>query len=258
MAKFILNWQDPESRRWHSVGTLTHERGLYFFVYTRGAKLSSRFVPFGNMSKLDRAYVSETLFPIFANRILNEKRPEFEKYSEWSGLSDKSSRDPLLLMARMGGGRATDTMQVYPIPEKSMDGKYKTVFFSHGISHISQSAQRRCLGLANGDVLYAMLDVQNPFDEYAVALRTADPAEFVGYCPRYLAKDVRKLLGNSESELAVRVKQVNFDAPFQYKLLCEIEADWPIGFEPCDDEDKIPLVQVNVDSIFDRLRHASL
>lgn len=258
MSKFILNWQDPENRRWHSVGKLIRDKGLYFFVYTKGATLSSRFVPFGNMSKLDRAYVSETLFPIFANRILNEKRPEFNKYSKWSGLLENNTADPLLLMARMGGGRATDAMQVYPIPEKDPDGKYRTVFFIHGISHISESSQRRCVSLASNDQIYAMLDVQNPYDEHAIALRTGDPAEFIGYCPRYLAQDVGKLLAAPRSNLIVRVKKVNHDAPMQYSLLCEIEANWPVDFEPCDDDDKIPLVEIDVESIFQHIRSASM
>ncbi|MCA1971089.1 MAG: HIRAN domain-containing protein [Rhizobium sp.] len=242
MNTFILNWQDPDDRRWYSVGKLLRYEQFYIFAYTRGAKMSSRFVPFGNMSRLEAIYVSETLFPIFANRVLNEKRPEFSRYATWSDLNRHKDADPLLLMARMGGGRATDALQVYPVPERGEDGKYRTVFFCHGISHLSEDSRSQCGSLEDGEVIYAMLDIQNPFDREAVALRRGDPASFLGYCPRYLAKDIGFLLRDSENELQVRVKRVNLDAPPQYRLLCEVESFWPLGFEPCSDEAKTPIV----------------
>ena len=232
---FFINWQDPISRRWYPVAKLMRASGYYIFAYTRGSEHSQNFLPFGNMTDLRSVYVSKELFPIFANRVMNERRPEFRRYSEWSGMDSSTNTDPLLLMARMGGGRATDTLQVYPVPEKSKDGMYRTVFFCHGIRHLSDDSQKRTLGLTSGERLFLMLDLQNPFDPGAVALRSSDPATMVGYCPRYLSRDMALLAEDVSNALQVTVKRVNLDAPVQFRLLCEAVSWWPKDFEPCAD-----------------------
>ncbi|UXS08209.1 hypothetical protein FY133_01100 [Agrobacterium tumefaciens] len=234
---FFLNWQDPEDRKWHPVAKLSRYQGSYIFAYTRGALVSKNFLPFGNMSDLNSVYVSPELFPIFANRVMNERRPEFHRYAEWSGLADERNIDPILLMARMGGIRATDSLQVYSVPEPEIDGTYRTFFFSHGLRYMPEGAQVRTLHLLEGEQLYPMFDIQNPHDADAVALRTSDPATIVGYCPRYLAKDVGKLASRIDNQLKIVIKRVNHDAPAQFRLLCEVTSRWPRDFRPCDDED---------------------
>lgn len=49
MKTVYLSWQDPKNRQWFPVGKLTHEDGIYRFVYTEGAKRSLNFRPFGRM-----------------------------------------------------------------------------------------------------------------------------------------------------------------------------------------------------------------
>jgi hypothetical protein len=254
MSAFILNWQDPESRRWHPVGKLTRIEDFFVFAYTKGSLDSPNFVPFGNMSDQKSLYISESLFPIFANRVINERRPEFSRYSAWSGLNYPGEVDPLLLMARMGGVRATDTLQVYPVPEKTADGFYKTVFFCHGVSYLTENSQSFVSMLSSGERLYPMLDVQNPFDTMAVALRSADPPTIVGYCPRYLAKDIGTLAAVASGSLNIVVKQVNADAPAQYRLLCEAFSRWPEDFEPCNSEDQQTIVSFRISDIAATLR----
>lgn len=253
MTTFFLIWQDPVNRRWHPVGRLDRLRGRFLFAYTEGAKRSPRFVAFGNMSAIESIYVAEELFPIFANRVLSEKRPEYHTYARWSGFAASASSDPLLLMARMGGNRATDTLQVYPVPERTTDNYYHTVFFAHGISHLSASSQVRCSQMVPGERLYPMLDVQNPYDPDAVALRTSDPSDFVGYCPRHLAADFRDLMRDDPNALAVHVKQVNLDAPPQFRVLCEVRANWPRHFYPCSGQEYQTIVPYDPDKVLDRV-----
>lgn len=233
MSTFYLIWQDPETRSWFPVGRLDRVRHHYLFGYTRGAQTSPRFLPFGNLTDLSAIYVSSELFPIFANRVLSSKRPEFRTYADWSGLDLASPPDPLLLMARMGGARATDTLQVYSVPERTPEGYYSTVFFAHGIRHLSPDVQKRSLELRPLEALYAMWDIQNHFDPEAVALRTGDPSTFIGYCPRHLAPDVRALTRDRPDALKIRVKRVNIDAPPQFRVLCEAVGIWPASFRPC-------------------------
>jgi len=87
--------------------------------------------------------------------------------------------------------------------------------------------------LESGQKLLPMLDILNAHDTKAVALRTADPAMMIGYCPRYLAQDVAQLAALSKDRFDARIEKINKDAPIQYRLLCRLSADWPEGFVPC-------------------------
>lgn len=231
MRTFFLNWQDPETRRWLPVAKLVSIDGHYIFGYTNGARFSPNFVPFGSMHDMTSLYVSDELFPIFANRVMNEKRPEYRRYSEWADLGTRA--DPLGLMARIGGVRATDALQVFPVPERSPDGKYRTVFFLHGISHLPPASVERISTLVAGDSLFPMLDVHNQFDPNAVCLRTEDPVMLMGYCPRYIAPDFKVLASDLSTVMKVTVKKINHDAPAQFRLLCEAICTWPKEFVPC-------------------------
>ena len=74
MSKLYVAWQDPETRRWSAVGRLSREGNAYVFVYTKGAELSPSFTPFPRMAHFDVVYSSDTLFPLFANRLLTKSR----------------------------------------------------------------------------------------------------------------------------------------------------------------------------------------
>ena len=60
MKALYIAWQDPQTHTGHTVGCLTHEHGLYQFVYTRGVLASPRFTSLGRMRDLLKHYVSET------------------------------------------------------------------------------------------------------------------------------------------------------------------------------------------------------
>ncbi|MGC0053692.1 HIRAN domain-containing protein [Brucella pituitosa] len=242
MSSYLLNWQDPETRAWHAVGKLFELDSFYIFAYTHGALQSKNFVPFGNLNETNSYYVSNELFPIFANRVMNSKRPDYVRYATWAGLDSREKTDPLKLMARMGGAKATDSLQVYQIPERDADGNYKTTFFTHGLSHLPEDAQNKANLLKEREQLYPLLDVQNPYDPSAVALRSNDPSSLIGYCPRYLARDISELALSISSGLEITVRRVNKDAPPQFKLLCEASAIWPGNFEPCSSTDHKTIV----------------
>src|SRR5258708_4204998 len=101
MKQLFIAWQDPSSRKWIPVGKLSKVRSGYTFEYTRGAKESDRFVPFGRMKELHDTYYSEKIFPLFANRILAKSRPEYGDYLRWLGFEGQEVTD-LELLARSG------------------------------------------------------------------------------------------------------------------------------------------------------------
>lgn len=237
MKSLFIAWQDTQTRSWAPVGRLTREDGIYRFVYTRGAVEMPNFRPFGRMLNLHAAYQSEKLFPMFANRILAKNRPEYADYLRWLGLTN-SKYDELEELARTGGLRATDSLELFPCPEPTSGENYEVYFFSRGLRHLHQENEARTGKLEAGERLYLMQDLQNSHDAMALLLRTGDPVTLVGYAPRYYSAEFTHLIKSSGPEcVKVVVEQVNHDAPIQYRLLCRLTSPWPANFSPCMKEE---------------------
>ncbi|MBI4203837.1 MAG: hypothetical protein HY527_02315 [Betaproteobacteria bacterium] len=245
MKALYVTWQDPETRRWYPVGRLTYKDGTYAFAYTRGAKASTNFVPFGRMVNLDVVYLSNELFPLFANRMLPKSRPDYREYLSWLGL-DESKADELAVLARSGGQRATDTLEIVPCPEPTPDNNYVAYFFAHGLRYMSDKDQERVTTLNVGDRLFLMRDVQNRADPMALLMRTGDPMSMVGYVPRYYSAEFSAVMDRVGQEyVQVSVERVNPDAPSNFRLLCKLVAPWPVGFAPCSQDQFEPLAPAN-------------
>jgi hypothetical protein len=244
MKALFVVWQDPDTRTWIPVARLTREDGTFRFAYTKGALESSKFIGFGRMTDMKTVYESRELFPLFANRILPKSRPEYRQYLEWLGL-DEQRADELEVLARSGGLRATDTLEIIPCPEPTSDHRYVVYFFAHGQRYLSAKDQDRVLSLKSSDRLYLMRDVQNHIDSNALLLRTGDPISVIGYCPRYYSAEFSQLLVKAPvDQVRVMVEKVNPDAPSHYRLMCRLSAPWPHGFEPCARDAFEPVVPV--------------
>jgi hypothetical protein len=236
MKALFVAYQDPASRRWAPVGQLSRKGERYHFAYTRGAQQIGNFVPFGRMTDLNIEYVSESLFPLFANRVLPRSRPEYDDYLRWLGLT-RSSYDALEELARTGGLRATDTLELFPCPSP-IDGRYQALFFVRGLRHMTMESQDRAQKLNRGERLYLCRDIQNGADGTALLLRTGEPATLLGYTPRYYSRDFSDLIEQAgANSVSVTVEQVSTDAPTQHRVLCNFSAPWPAGFAPCTSEE---------------------
>jgi hypothetical protein len=223
---------------WGPVGRLDRIPSGYRFVYTEGARALEGFHPFPGLDDLEAVYESSELFPLFANRLLAPSRPEYQKFLEWNGFRPDSHPDPIALLSISEGRRATDQLEILPFPLLDGEGCYRTKFFLHGLRWSSPGAIERVNRLQPEDQLGLMLDINNPVDPNAVAVRTMDPAEnyLLGYVPRYLAGDVRSLsLSSSAGTTHLVVERVNKNAPLQFLLLCRLRACWPSGFVPCNE-----------------------
>jgi hypothetical protein len=236
---------DPSQTDWSPVGKLEHADGLYRFTYTRGARTLRGFDPFPGMTDLSAVYESDTLFPLFANRLLARSRPEYEAYLTWSGFDPAHPPDPLAILGVTEGIRQTDQLEVFPCPAPDADGCYLTKFFVHGLRWMHPAAVERAGRLKPGGRLALMPDIQNPHDPYAVALRTTDDRDrlLIGYAPRYLARDFTTLWTHCDPDfIQVTVERLNGSAPLQMRVLCRMNACWPKGFRPCNDETYQPIV----------------
>lgn len=227
---------------WGPVGRLELEDGVYRFFYTKGATTLEGFNPFPEMPSLDNVYESNELFPLFANRLLGEQRPEYDQFLKWGGFSPNSQPDPILILGVTEGKKATDSVEVFPCPMPDVEGCYFNKFFVHGLRWMSDHVLKRIASLEPNEKLYMMLDLQNEYDTNAVAIRTDTDRATLGYVPRYLAAEVWELFRSCKvSFVELFVEQVNHDAPLQQRLLCRMHACWPDGFEPCSGDDFQPI-----------------
>lgn len=243
MNSLFVAWRPPmpDQTGWRPVGRLEHDGDLYRFWYTQGARKPG-FRPFSQMENLEQIYESEELFPLFANRLLPESRPEYEAYLRWSGFDIGNPPDPILVLGVTEGIRQTDAVEVFPCPTPDADGCYLNKFFLHGIRWLPAATIERIGRLKDGERLRLMLDLQNVADPNAVALRTDEELMHIGYVPRYLANDVGQLVQSCDvGFIELFVDRVNRDAPLQNRVLCRMRACWPDGFQPCSGVDFAPI-----------------
>ncbi|MFA9396319.1 MAG: HIRAN domain-containing protein [Halodesulfovibrio sp.] len=240
MKNLFIAWQNTQTREWKSVACLRQcEKGFSFF-YTAGAKAAEHFIPFGRMNKLEQVYRSKDLFPVFKNRLLGENRPEFKDFLNWLDL-DESTYDQLDALALTEGKRGTDSLEIFPCPEKAEDGMYRISFFSHGLRHVNNGTKVDLDSVKEGDAAFLMQDKMNPFDPLAIAVRSNDPASLLGYCPRYLKQDLNWLLDNQADKISLTVQKVNKNAPIGLRLLFSLETPWDEAFKPCSGGDYEPI-----------------
>lgn len=243
----FIAWRsgDESAGEWGPVARVDHGPRGYRFAYTKGARSLPDFQPFVGMPDLDAVYESDDLFPLLANRLLTKSRPEYEAYLTWGGFDPNNPPDPLALLAVTEGRRQTDSVEVFPCPQPDADGCYLNKFFLHGVRWMPVAAQERIVRLQPGEKLGLMLDMQNPYDPNAVAVRTTDVIGrlLIGYVPRYLASDVWTLFAGCEPDfIDLTVERVNAGAPLQQRVLCRMSACWPDDFLPCSREEFQPIV----------------
>jgi hypothetical protein len=174
-------------------------------------------------------------------------RPDFAEHLARLGLD--ASADDLSILGRSGGGRATDSLEMFPLP--FFDSKiacFQTYFWVHGFRHLTPEQQARVVRLQPGEPLQPMTERANARDPHAIQLFTGDSV-FAGYIPRYLAGDACQMLKVC-SLFEVSVARANADpAPSQQRLLCRLLSCWPDDFKPCNEDcyQPIPTEALKVD-----------
>ncbi len=248
MNSLFVAWQSPTERSWFTVGRLMSVNHAFEFDYTRGALQASDsgFVPFSAFPDLHVSYRSQRLFPFFANRLLSRSRPEFGDFVNWVSPHNDSD-DPVALLAQSGGSRMTDSLELFPLPERDEGGTLHIHFFAHGLGHMPTAASHRAELLKDGEQVLVVKDFQNASDRNALMLRTTGEYDqdvyFLGYLPRYLASDLAPWIETGD-RLSVQVLRVNRPpAPVQFRLLCCMRFRPPSEVPLFQGEEFLPIAQ---------------
>jgi len=240
--KIFVVWQDSKTKRHFPVGQLTYihnDHEAYQFNYICGVSeaLDYGFQAFQGFPQLDMTYVSKDIFPFFQNRILQPSREEYEAFVNGLGLSPSKAK-PIDILARSGGRRATDSIEVFAPAEiiETIENDFNIAryyFLVHGLSHMRECAQALATDLIKeGDRIYVVHDMQNPVDPKALLLRTFDYCS-IGFVPRYLLDDMWFLV-NNQMDLKICAYKINKPpSPIQQRIVCTVEVKVQKNFTSC-------------------------
>lgn len=234
-------WRNPEGLI-RPVGVLTRsltaDGESYRFVYLKVAEQFEGFKCLPGLLDLHEAYESEHLFPVFRNRLMPRRRPDYDDFVQRLALDAET--DPFEVLIRSEGWRATDRIEVFAHPERTEDGLLETLFFARGIRHLEGAAEA-VNDVQVGDVLELEDDPDNRVNPRAILLNTRTGHK-VGWIPDCLVETVHELRDRGSS-VEITAEHVNPDtSPPHMRLLCRLQAPWPDGYEPFTEPEYQPIV----------------
>jgi hypothetical protein len=232
--RLVVTWQHPADRNIEPVGFLDYDGQCYRFGYIRHALSIKDFRPLLGFRDLHRAYSSEALFPLFAQRVMDPRRPDYQRYVERLGLPEEAS--PWEQITRSQGRRQGDTIQLLPQP--TTDGETLTcLFLVNGVRHVPdeplvldghpievtrEQVETALSRLHPGDALQLVREPANKHNPLAL-LVMAPAATPVGWVPNLMVEDMHKLI--ARADVSVTAEHINGpDAPWHLRLLARLTA----------------------------------
>lgn len=239
--ELVVTWQHPIDRTISPVAKLSYDGHSYRFHYIRNALRVADFRPFLGFPDLHGQYTSTTLFPLFAQRAMAPRRPDFSRWVSRLGLPDDAS--PWEQITRSGGRRPGDTIQLFPVPTTSA-GRMECDFLVHGMRHIVDRAttvghdqvtvtrtefERQLATLRAGDELRLCDEPTNPSNPLAILTTTREDIP-LGWVPNLLVEGIHRIPNHQDA--VVRAVAVNgADAGWHLRLLAHLSVAVPEGFE---------------------------
>lgn len=228
----FLGWQDRVvTRKWFPVGRLDvtpnrEDDERFRFRHVRGAEEARKTGGFksvpGFSDNLSCDYRSRVLFPVFRNRLMSRRRPDFREYLRRRDLGDTATETEILAVD--GGHRVTDSYEVFPKLRKRDDGSFVCRFFAHGYPHSNPDVEQHIRSIQRDDKLHVSVEHTNPTGP-AVQFKTLDNRR-IGWAPHYFAHDLTRALAESKGDYEARVVRLNPAPHSSQRLLIEMKSRW--------------------------------
>lgn len=172
--RFAVAWRNTARPRISPVAVLDYDRQRYRFEYLPTASNVEDFRPFIGFPRLDQIYEAERLWPFFALRVMDRRRPDFPRYIEWLGLPPDAM--PLDILSRSGGERKGDAVQVIEEPPVDLAGMTESTFLVRGARYATgqYSSASAAEALTPGDRLSIVPDLTSLCSPHRHHGRTAD------------------------------------------------------------------------------------
>ena len=232
--RLVVAWQHPEERSIQPVGFLSRDGNAFKFAYIRNALTVSDFRPLLGFENLYGSYQSEDLFPLFAQRAMDPRRPDYQRYVQNLGLEGDPS--PWEQIARSQGRREGDTIQLFPEPIVD-NGEVRCLFLVHGIRHAHKGTkilngvrvevtreqiEGALAKLHRRDELGIIPEPENGKNPQAIVVMGA-PLVPVGWVPDLIVEDLHRLMEGAS--VTVTAEHINGpDAPWHLRLLARLRA----------------------------------
>lgn len=246
MGSLFLIWKADSDRGQHiPIGELYMDGQEYCFRYVHGflrAKAAGYVQP-AEFPYLDQEYRSKALFPLFANRVLSSRRPEYKDYRTALGLGVDGG--VLAELGRSGGRRVTDRYRIIAAPMRVAEEAEYTCFAT-GLTRepVYQLCDHLDALCPAGTELLLTPMVQNPYDPQAIMLHTKENVH-VGWVPAHHTRDIQPFLLTCPHNVHCLVERLNL--PINKKqpdiLLIRITHPWPEGWRPMQDPEYEPLMR---------------
>ena len=220
-SALLVLWQQPATRAMIPVAELSFDGAEYRFTYLPTVDTVPGFRPLLGFKDFSKTYVSDELFPLFRERVLDPTRPDFDRVVHELDL-DLADATPWELLMRTGGGSEGDTLQVTPFPRPDGDG-WACTFLASGVRYFREKSVRTAhrttdvysdeefeviIGsLEQGEALSIEREVGNSYNQDARVLVTA-AGHAVGYLPDWLARFTAPYLQDG-TEFHANVVRVN-------------------------------------------------
>lgn len=206
--RLLVTRQDPETRKYKTVGVLELREETYTFEYDTGA---TRPLP---GLDLGRTHTSTSLFPVFAERVMSPMRPDQLTTLEQLDLGPDAT--PFEVLATSGGRRTGDTYELIPLPQP---GPVSFKFLVHGVRYLTETEQARIDDLVPGMHLTLVPEPTNEYNDRAVLV--TDAGERLGYVPDPLVEQVHRTLVHDCTVTLVRVNPP--EAGYHMRLLVRLD-----------------------------------
>ncbi|WP_367647463.1 HIRAN domain-containing protein [Brevibacterium sp. CT2-23B] len=216
--KLLVTQKLPPRNLYTELGFL-EQRGdsAYRFEYLASYVNGQHFRELPGLPLKRGGIDSSRLFPFFAERVISAGRPDRSQSLMYLDL--ESSARPYEILARSGGIRKNDTIELLPLPSVDPQGNHSLTFFVHGVRHLEDRNSYAVLdSLTPGDRLEIEREPMNMESELALRVESQDAK--LGYVPHPLIEYIGSAVRKNKYSLTV-VQRNSAEAGFHQRLLVE-------------------------------------